>query len=331
MRKLLLAILPALTLAGAQAHAQSAEAFYHGKTVTYIVATAPGGGYDTYGRLIARYLGKYLADAKVIVQNVPGAGHIVGADELYVARPDGLTIGTFNTGLIFAQLLKLQGVKFDLANMSWIGKASSDPRVLVLSKSSGIKNWQELTDASKPPFKFYVGGVGSAAYMDTKMAVEALHLNVDIIPGFNGNEGEMSMLRGETVGTIGSASSLRSFVEQGSGFIALAMGGKENNSLPQAAQFAKTDRDRQLISLIAAESEIERLTAGPPGIPADRLAYLREAYMKALADPALLADAKRLNLPIDPADGPTTEKTIKGALDQSPDTIALLAAAAKSQ
>ena len=160
MRKLLLAILPALTLASAQAHAQSAGAFYHGKTVTYIVATAPGGGYDTYGRLIARYLGKYLGDAKVIVQNVPGAGHIVGADELYVARPDGLTIGTFNTGLIFAQLLKLQGVQFDLANMSWIGKASSDPRVLVLSKSSGIKNWQELTDASKPPFKFYVGGVG---------------------------------------------------------------------------------------------------------------------------------------------------------------------------
>ena len=330
MRKLLLAVVSVLVLAGAALHAQSPDAFYHGKTVTYVVATAPGGGYDTYGRLIARYLGKYLADAKVIVQNVPGAGHIVGADELYVAKPDGLTIGTFNTGLIFAQLLKQQGVRFDLANMSWIGKAASDPRVLVLAKNSDIKNWQELTDATKAPFKFHVGGVGSAAYIDTKMAVQALHLNIDIIPGFNGNEGAMSMLRGETVGTIGSASSQRSFVDQGNGFIALAVGGTMG-SIPQATDFVKTDRDRQLISLITAESEIERLTAGPPGIAEDRLAYLRAAYMKALSDPALLADAKRLSLPIEPADGPTTEKTIKNALNQSPETITLLAEAAKAQ
>jgi hypothetical protein len=329
MHKLLI-IIAALTLTAAAARAQSADAFYGGKTVTYVVATAPGGGYDTYGRLIARYLGKSLANAKVIVQNVPGAGHMVGADEIYVAKPDGLTVGTFNTGLIFAQLLKLPGVRFDLANMSWIGKAASDPRVLVISKASGIKSWEELTDKSKPPFKFYVGGVGSAAYMDTKIAIEALHLNVAVIPGFNGNEGEMSMLRGETVGTIGSASSLRSFVEQGNGFFALAMGGTANNSLPQANNFVETDRDRRLISLIAAESQVERLTAGPPGIPPDRLALLRDAYSKTLADPALLADAKRLNLPIEPADGPTTENIIKGALNQTPETVELLRQAAKA-
>jgi tripartite-type tricarboxylate transporter receptor subunit TctC len=329
MRRLLLAVIPALAL-GAQVGAQSAAPFYHGKTVTYVVATAPGGGYDTYGRLIARYLGQDLGDAKVIVQNVPGAGHMVGADEVYVARPDGLTIGTFNTGLIFAQLLKQQGVRFDLTKMSWIGKAASDPRVLVLSKSSGIKNWQELTDASKPPFKFYVGGVGSAAYIDTKIAIEALHLNVEVIPGFNGNEGAMSMLRGETAGTIGSESSLRSFVSQGNGFFALALGGGDA-SLPQASTFAKSDRDRRLLSLITAESEIERLTAGPPGIPPDRLAALRASYSKALTDPALLADAKRLKLPIEPADGPAVEATIKNALDQSPETIALLEKAAKAQ
>ena len=331
MRRLLLAAAPALLLTSSQAHAQSAEAFYKGKTLSYIVATAPGGGYDTYGRLIARYMGKYLADAKVIVQNVPGAGHIVGGDELYVARRDGLTIGTFNTGLIFAQLLRQQGVKFDLGKMNWIGKAASDPRVLVLSKNSGIKNWQELTDASKPPFKLYVGGVGSAAFIDTKIAAEALHLNVQIIPGFNGNEGAMSMLRGETVGTIGSASSLRSYVEEGNGFYALALGGSPSASVPQAADFVKTDRDRQLISLVKAESEVERLTAGPPDIPTDRLALLRSAYSQTLADPALLADAGRLKLPIESADGPSTENIIKNALNQSPETIAFLAEAAKAQ
>ena len=140
MRRLIVAgaALIGLTMA---AYAQSAEDFYRGKVVTYIVATAPGGGYDAYARLISRYIGKYLAGAKVIVLNVPGAGHIVGADEVYVAKPDGLTIGTFNTALIFAQLLKQPGVQFDLAKMSWIGKAASDPRVLVIAKNSGIKSW----------------------------------------------------------------------------------------------------------------------------------------------------------------------------------------------
>src|SRR5215470_3264579 len=71
------------------------------KTITYIVATGPGGGYDAYGRLVARFMQKYLPGSRVIVRNVPGAGHIVGANTLYTARPDGLTIGTFNTGLIY--------------------------------------------------------------------------------------------------------------------------------------------------------------------------------------------------------------------------------------
>ncbi len=79
---------------------------FRGKTITYIVATGPGGGYDTYGRLISRYMQKYLPGSRVVVRNVPGAGHIVGANTIYAAKPDGLTIGMFNTGLIYNQLLK---------------------------------------------------------------------------------------------------------------------------------------------------------------------------------------------------------------------------------
>ena len=124
-------------------------------------------------------------------------------------------------------------MKFDLAKMSWIGKAASDPRVLVISNKSGLKSWQDMTDASKPPFKLYAGGVGSAAYLDTKLVAEALHLNVEIIPGFDGNEGEMSMLRGETVGTIGSESSLQPFVDHGNGFFALEIGGPAQSTIPR--------------------------------------------------------------------------------------------------
>ncbi len=84
----------------------SAMNFSMDKTVTYIVATNPGGGYDTYARLIARYMEKHLDGVKIRIRNVPGAGNIVGANQLFVAKPDGLTIGTFNTGLIYAQLLR---------------------------------------------------------------------------------------------------------------------------------------------------------------------------------------------------------------------------------
>src|SRR5258705_8489696 len=86
---------------------------FKGKTITYIVATSPGGGYDTYGRLVARYLQKYLAGSRILVRNVPGAGNIIGANAIYAAKPDGLTIGIFNTGLIYDQLIKRDGVQFD--------------------------------------------------------------------------------------------------------------------------------------------------------------------------------------------------------------------------
>src|SRR5687768_1407346 len=113
------------------AQAQTGAEFFKGKTVNYIVATAPGGGYDVAGRLVAEYMQKYLPGSTFVVKNLPGAGHIVGTNTIYASKPDGLTIGTFNTGLIYNQLINADGVKFDLSKMSWIGKVSSEPRVLV--------------------------------------------------------------------------------------------------------------------------------------------------------------------------------------------------------
>jgi len=322
----------ALLLAGAPLAraAGSAEEFYKGKTITYIVSTAPGGGYDTYGRLVARYMNKYMPDSKIIIRNIPGAGHVVGANTIYAAKPDGLTIGTFNTGLIYLQLLREAGVRFDLEKMSWIGKAASDSRVLVLSKKSGIKSVQELLDASKPPIKLFAAGVGSSGYIDTRLAIAAIHLNVQLIPGYNGNEGTMSMLRGETQGTIGSQSSYAQFVEEGNGFYMMEAGGPANSKIPQAEQFAKDDNARQLLKMIAAESDVARLTAGPPGIPADRLELLRAVFMKALADPQLLADAKKMDAPISAATGEHVQSVITAALRQTPQNLQLLAQAVKA-
>lgn len=310
--------------------AGSAQDFYKGKTITYIVSTAPGGGYDTYGRLLARYMNKYLPDSKIIVRNIPGAGHVVGANTIYAAKPDGLTIGTFNTGLIYLQLLREAGVRFDLAKMSWIGKAASDSRVLVLSKKSGVKSVKELLDTSRPPIKLFAAGVGSAGYIDTRLAISAIHLNVQLIPGYNGSEGTMSMLRGETQGTIGSQSSYTQFVDDGNGIYVMEAGGPAGSKIPQADQFAKDDNARRLLKMIAAESDVARLTAGPPGIPADRLELLRKVFMQALADPQLLADAKKMDAPISAANGEHVQSVIADALRQTPQNLQLLAQAVKA-
>jgi tripartite-type tricarboxylate transporter receptor subunit TctC len=331
MHKILFAATASLLVAAPLARAaDSAQEFYKGKTITYIVATSPGGGYDTYGRLVARYMNKYLPDSKIIVRNIPGAGHVIGANTIYASKPDGLTIGTFNTGLIYMQLLNESGVRFDLAKMSWIGKAASDPRVLVLSKSSGIKNVRELIDSSKPPVKLFAAGVGSAGYIDTRLAIAAIHLNVQLIPGYNGNEGTMSMLRGETQGTIGSQSSYAQFVDDGNGFYAMQAGGSAGSAIPQAEQFAKDDNARRLLKMIAAEADVARLTAGPPGLPADRLELLRRVFMQALADPQLLADAKKLDAPIAAATGQHVQEVISAALQQTPQNLQLLIRAVKS-
>jgi len=142
--------------------AQSEADFFKGKTVNYIIATAPGGGYDLYGRLVAEYMQKHLPGSTFVPRNMPGAGHIIGANFIYASKPDGLTIGTFNTGLIYNQLVGVDALKADLTKMSWIGKASTDPRAIVISANSPIKSFADLQKAQNVLFS--TSGVGSAGY-----------------------------------------------------------------------------------------------------------------------------------------------------------------------
>jgi tripartite-type tricarboxylate transporter receptor subunit TctC len=295
---------------------------FKGKTITYIVATTPGGGYDTYGRLIARYLQKQLPGSRIVVRNVPGAGNIIGANTIYAARPDGLTIGMFNTGLIYDQLIHRQGVMFDLSKFSWIGKAASEGRALLISNASGIKSFDDMLKA-KAPIKFAASGVGAASYNDTRILADALHLNVQIVNGFTGNEGEMSMLRGEVAAQVGSVDSLEQFVKNGHGFWGLALSGAADElpGVPRAATYVKDERGKKLLALLQALSEMGRLTAGPPGIAPNILAAERQALNAVMKDPQFLADAKRLNLPIDYLPGDVVELRIKAALNQPPETL----------
>ena len=114
-----------LTAAG-ELRAQSGADFFRGKSVSYIVPTAAGGGYDLYGRLVSEFMQKHLPGSTFVVKNMPGAAHVLGTNTLYASRADGLTIGTFNMGLLHAQIVGSAALKFDLRRMSWIGKAAED-------------------------------------------------------------------------------------------------------------------------------------------------------------------------------------------------------------
>src|SRR5436190_5493407 len=137
-------IVMAAIIAAGTAQAQTGADFFKGKTVTYIVSTAPGGGYDLYGRLVSEYMQRNLPGSTFVVKNIAGAGHMIGANTIYASKADGLTIGTFNTGLIYNQLIQREGVRFDLTKMSWIGKAASDPRVITIGVQSPIMSYKDL-------------------------------------------------------------------------------------------------------------------------------------------------------------------------------------------
>jgi tripartite-type tricarboxylate transporter receptor subunit TctC/translation initiation factor IF-1 len=318
-------ILAAAAVAAGSAQAQTGPDFFKGKTVTYIVSTAPGGGYDLYGRLIAEYMQKYLPGSTFVVKNVPGAGHLIGTNTIYASRPDGLTIGTFNTGLIYNQLIQAEGVKFDLTKMSWIGKAASEPRVFVVGAQSQIKTFADLV-AQKEPVNFATSGIGSSNYVEINSLTNILKLPVKVLTGYNGNDDQLAMRRGETTGGMGSRSSFEQFVKNGYGRFIAQIGGKEKD-VPQLRDQIKDADGQSIVALIQSQGDIARLTAGPPDIPADRLAALRDAYKKAMEDKDLQAKAEKLERPVDPAYGDDVLKLVKEALNQKPQVVAVLKAA----
>jgi tripartite-type tricarboxylate transporter receptor subunit TctC len=302
--------------------AQEGADFYKGKTVTYIVSTSPGGGYDLYGRLVAEYMQRYLPGSTFVVKNLPGAGHLIGTNTIYAAKPDGLTIGTFNTGLIYNQLIGAEGVKFDLTKMSWVGKATSEARVMLIGSQSPIKTFDDLL-AQTQPVNFASSGPGAANYVELHSLGAVLKLPIKILTGYNGNDDQLAIRRGEVTGGMGSRSSFDQFIKNGYGRYIAQIGGSEKD-VPQLRDKVKTPEGRAVVALIQSQGDIGRLTAGPPGIPADRLAALRDAYRQAMQDETLRARAEQMERAIEPLYGDDVLKAVKAALDQPPEVVALV-------
>jgi tripartite-type tricarboxylate transporter receptor subunit TctC len=318
------ALVMGLGLAAATgAKAQTGAEFFKDKTVVYIVATAAGGGYDVYGRLTAEFMQKYLPGSTFVVRNLPGAGHLVGSNTLAASKPDGLTIGTFNTGLIYNQLIKLEGMRYNMAELSWIGKVAADPRVIAIAVQSPIKSVADLR-AQKEPVLFATAGPGSAAYVEMSVLLKALGVPHRLLSGYDGNENAMAMRRGEVVGNIGSLSSWEEFRKQGIVRIISQIGGSKDSGIPQLKDEVSDPKVASMIALVESQGDISRFTAGPPKIPADRLEALRDAFRRAMQDKDLIARVEKLDRPFAPAVGEDVASMIKRALDQTPETIALL-------
>lgn len=311
----------ALSTPAMPAFAQGGADFYKGKSVTMIVATAPGGGYDLFGRLVSEFMERRLGST-FVVRNMPGAGHLVGGSYIYASKPDGLTIGTFSLALIYYQLTQTQGARYDLAKMSWIGKASSDKRVVLLTTKHAGKSFDDIKNLPVP-LKMAASGAGSANYTDMAVVAKVAGLPVQIITGYNGNAAELAMRRGEVDGGVASFGSAKPFVDAGHARFFLTVSNKPSE-IPRLIDVVKTNLAERMTALIGSMNEMIRVYAGPPGIPADRLEALRAAYKSAVEDPAYIEKLKQAQQPHDPAFGDEVAKLITDALNQPPEAIALL-------
>jgi tripartite-type tricarboxylate transporter receptor subunit TctC len=223
--------------------------------------------------------------------------------------------------LIFSQIVGAEGIQFDLAKYSWIAKMSSDNRVLMVGTKTPYKTFDEILKASQSkPIVLSSSGLTSAAHVDALLLQEASGLKVKMISGYQGNDSDLAILRGEVDGGVGSYGSFKHFVDSGDGRVLLQIGREKDPTLPNIPNVTEVvPADKQAIAaLIIADASLGRLVAAPPGIPPARREALIQAIKKTVADPDFQANAKKAELQIDPAYGDDVMNLVKASLNQSP-------------
>ena len=309
------------------------EPFYKGKTIRMVVATSAGGGFDTYTRTLVRHLGKFIpGHPSFIVENMPGAGHLIGATHIYkVAKPDGLTIGHFQGGLFLYQLLGRPGIEFDAAKFRFIGAPVTDNRACAFTKTSGIISVERWL-AAKTPVK--LGGIGGGATDDIpRMLAATTALPVQLVSGYKGtSEIRLAAESGELAGGCWTWDSIRATwtkaISSGDAVVVLQILSKPHPELPNvplASKLAKNDEARQLMQLgIEEPSDYYRPYVLPPGTPKDRVDTLRKAFLETLKDPEFLADAQKVKLDIEPITGEEMENKVSKLFKLTPSIVARL-------
>jgi tripartite-type tricarboxylate transporter receptor subunit TctC len=304
---------------GATASAQDLASFYKSAGLQIVVGYGPGGGYDTYARLVQRHIGRHLpGNPNVIVQNMPGAASMKSANYIYNIVPkDGSQIASFSRGVPMQPLLDSQGVQYDALKLSWVGNTSSETSIAFAWAGRGIDKFQDIFNNE---MLVAATGAGADSAMFPWVLNAVLGTRFRVITGYpDANSTMLAIERGEAQGSAGTSwSSLTGnrpdWLEKNRINVLVQLGLRANPAIgdvPLVMDFARSDADRQILSMIFARQSIAYPYAAPPGIPADRLQALRAGFNAAMKDPQLLADAKKMNLDVDPATGEEVQALIE--------------------
>lgn len=293
------------------ASAQPVADFYKGKTIELHIGYTSGGGYDVYGRIVARHMGKYIpGNPQIVPKNTPGAGSLRAANWLYAAAPkDGTALATVARGAAFDPLLGVTAAQYDGNKFNWIGSANNEVSVCVSWHDSGVTSFQDLLKK-----ELVVGGTGPTADTDQfpRVINAVLGTRMKIVPGYpGGNDVSLAMERGEVKGRCAwSWSSVlatrQEWVRNKRIHVLVQLALQKHPELPDVPlvmDLARTDEERAMLNLVFARQTMGRPFMAPPGVPAERIAALRKAFMDVMKDKELLAEAEKMSLEISPVSG----------------------------
>jgi len=311
------------------AHGQGAD-FYKGKQVDLYIGYSVGGGYDIYARILARHLGKHLPGKPVVVpKNMEGAGSLRLANWLYQAAPrDGTAFGTIGRGIAFDPLLGGQGAQFKATEFGWVGSANDEVSVCVAWAKSGVTRFEQLYSR-----ELIVGGTGATADTDLfpRVMNGVLGTRFRLVSGYpGGNDITLAMERGEVDGRCGwSWSSIKTnhpaWVKDGTLKLLVQLSLAKHADLPDVPlvmDLVRTEEQKAVLRLVFARQVMGRPFLAPPGVPKERLALLRKAFMETLRDEAFLAEARKLNLEITPVSGEAVQDLVAEMYRTPPEVLA---------
>ena len=281
----------------ASAQDSAAANFYRGKVITSIVPTKPGGSYDIYARLLAPFLEKY-SGAKVVVKNISGGGGTIGINDMYRAKPDGLTIGNLMVaGTVPAQLTGAEGVDYDMQKFTYLCRLTDDPQVFVVGANSPFKTFKDVINA---PDKVKLAATGTSG--PTYIGGLALRLGfniggLDIVTGYQGGQAcNLAVMRGDVSGMTGSVSGRLRNIKDGDlrPVVVFAMNRVPDiPDVPTVFEFdVKGDR-LDILKAFTMMSDYARVLVATPGIPPERAEFLRSIAQKSMQDPKMVEYAKK--------------------------------------
>lgn len=310
--------------------------FYQGKTITIVVGSSTGGGYDLWARVMARHLGKHIpGNPSIIVQNMPGAASIVAANYIYqVVKPDGLTLGALLPALYFDQLVGRSEVKFDFSKFPWIGSPEQNDIVHYMRADSPYKSIDDIRKAKEPP-RCGSSGTSTTGFYIPRLLDEVFGTKHMIVSGYQGgSEIDLAIERGEVhcwsplLATYFGREPYVSWHKKGFVRVLLQTNMKRDERLKDVPtiyelmdQYKTPVAGRRLIRVILVAATLGRPITAPPGIAPDRLKLLRQAYLDTLKDPELVAEAKRQRWEINALSGEEMGQLSKEVMTQPKEVI----------